>query len=155
MVVNEWLLEYMRPDATNEQKLLLERFLNKFYPSNDKIVLVVPSPFAQKLYQYSKNFQYDQSCRDNLMKFFHTVLRDSTNSIIYYVENKVEIPLETYHRLNAPGTNFNSDTYLFEQAMLTDSRKIVTTDVRLRDAMQGDDNFEVILLTDFLPTYNP
>lgn len=48
---------------------------------------------------------------------------------------------------------FNSDTYLFEAAMLSRDKIIVTTDEKLANQMRDVDTFRVVLLSDFLNDY--
>lgn len=57
LVVNEWLPEYFRPDASPEEKRALEKFLYCFLKRGDKIIVLELSPFLDKLYRYAKEFQ--------------------------------------------------------------------------------------------------
>ncbi len=49
--------------------------------------------------------------------------------------------------------NYASDQYLFEAALLTREKIIVTTDERLMEQMQMNNLFQVLLLKGFLDTY--
>jgi hypothetical protein len=44
-------------------------------------------------------------------------------------------------------------TYLFEAATLTNTKKIITTDVKLIKQFEGNNTYKLILLKDFLKEY--
>lgn len=150
LVVNEWLPEYFRPDASEEQKRLLEFFLNKFYEKGDTIYIRRPSEFLRKIYRFAKDYHYDEKCYENITKFLNFILYESERAVwIDEVEQK--LPSETIQRLSSG--NYSSDTYLFEAAIHTSSKLIITTDERLAIQMRDDEVFKVQLLTDFLKAY--
>ena len=68
-VVNEWLPEYFKPDATSEQKLQLEKFLNKFMVRNDKIYVRKPSEFLRKILRYANDYQNNPKVYGNINRF--------------------------------------------------------------------------------------
>ena len=154
LVVNEWLPEYFRPladcDCTPEDKKLLEVFINKFMKKEDRIYVRKPSEFLRKILRYQKDYQTNQKVYQNLRRFDALVLRDS-NRTVFIDEEVVELPEEANQLLSVG--NYASDTYLFEAAMFTTSKMIVTTDAKLVEQMKDNATFKVILLTEFLETY--
>ncbi len=151
-VVNEWLMEYMRPNANEEHRQLAERFLERFTKrTHDKIFIREPSPFLDKALRYPKNFRNYEivAVYQNFIKF---ILLNPQKCKRIDIETIV-LPLEVVEKLNEPTTNYISDTYLFEAATCTRDKIIVTTDEKLVIQMQDLEEFKVILLTDFLENY--
>ena len=150
-VVNEWLPEYFKPDATKEEKEKLEKFLNGFLVRDDKIFVRRPSEFLNKIYRFSKAYQNYPKVYENIHKFITIIFHDSNRCFI--VDNdELQLPETTRDRL-IEGGNTVSDTYLFEAASLTDTKIILTTDERLKEWMQDDNEFKIELLDDFLDDY--
>jgi hypothetical protein len=151
-VVNEWLPAYFRPEATAEQKQQLESFLQQCYAKRDVIVVRRPSPFLSKIYRYASDYQTNQKVYTNLNGFIKFVLLDSSR-VRFVDDPQPALPPATHERLYQEGTNYQSDAYLFEAAMHSESKIIITTDARLVSQMQDDPIFKVVLLAGFLETY--
>ncbi len=150
-VVNEWLPEYFRPDATNEEKRKLEKFLNTFMQRNDKIFVRRPSEFLRKIYRYSKEYQNNNKTSIEISKFIKVVLLDS-DRCFFVDDNEFELTDATTNKL-VEGGNTVSDTYLFEAASASETKLILTTDVKLKILMENEGTFRVELLDDFLANY--
>ena len=151
-VVNEWLMEYLRPDATIAEKALVERFLKRFMQKpEDKIFVREPSAFLNKALGYPKIYQNNTEIVLFYRRFIKEILLNQNKC--YRVIENIALPVNVLEKLNQPNTNFNSDTYLFEAASLTKDKIIVTTDERLATQMQDIANFKVVLLADFLKEY--
>ena len=150
LVVNEWLPEYFRPTATVEQKKLLEAFLNRFYSKGDTIFVRRPSEFARKIPRYAKDYQNDLKVYQSINNFIRLIWMDSNRTVLVD-EMQYELPQSTIDKL-ATG-NYASDTYLFEAAVHTTSKLIITTDEKLAVQMKDDEVFKVRLLSDFLKKY--
>ena len=151
-VVNEWLMEYLRPNANEEHRQLAERFLERFTKrTQDKIFIREPSPFLDKALRYPKDFRNYEivALYQNFIKF---ILLNPQKCKRIDIET-IALPLEVVEKLNLPNTNYISDTYLFEAATFTKDKIIVTTDEKLVHQMQDIGEFKVILLTDFLENY--
>lgn len=153
LVVNEWLPEYFLREASDEQQKLLQDFLNRFWIRRDILYVQKGSPFEAKIYKYAKgNQQYP--IYQNFKKFISTVLKDKNRCQL--VEPLKILPVDIEKRLNQLGTNYNSDRYLFETAWQipdNEPKIIITTDEKLRTQMQGNEFFEVVLLSEFLENY--
>jgi predicted nucleic acid-binding protein len=151
LVVNEWLPEYFKPDATQEEKQLLQLFLQKFLQKNDTIVVRKPSPFLKKIDKYAKDYQTNQKVYQHLKNFIQLILKDSNRCIFVNDENEFAISNSAKEKLQQG--NYNSDEYLFEAALFADSKIIVTTDIRLVDQMKDQEQFKVMPLKVFLENY--
>ena len=151
-VVNEWLLEYLRPDAPDSEKALVLQFLQRFMQrQEDKIFVREPSAFLNKIFLYAKTYQRDTET----VTFFRTIIKEILLDFnkCYRVTEYTNLPTHITEKLNQPNTNFNSDTYLFEAASHTKDKIIVTTDEKLARQMQDIDTYKVVLLSEFLKDY--
>lgn len=152
-VVNEWLMEYLRPEASDDERKLARRFLQRFMQRpDDKIFVRKPSAFLSKALRYAKLYQNNTET----VKLYRNFIKDILlNQEKCYLVNEEMIPLnnDIVEKLHQPNTNFNSDTYLFEAATFTKDKVIVTTDERLAYQMQEVSEINVILLTEFLKMY--
>jgi len=150
LVVNEWLPEYFLPAATHEEKLLLQRFLQKFWERGDQIAVRRPSEFYRKMYRYAKDLQGNYESVTPVRNFIKLILEDS-NRCLLIDDKEIVLPNKTEAKL-AVG-NFASDSYLFEAASQTAEKTVVTTDRKLAEQMANGTDFQVVLLEDFLKTY--
>lgn len=150
-VVNEWLPEYFKPDASTEQKEKLEKFLNKFLERNDKIFVRRPSEFLRKIFRYANAYQNYPKVYNNIHKFITVVFHDSKRCLIV---DDDEFTLQSHIRNKlVDGGNMVSDIYLFEAASITETKIIVTTDERLQKWMKDEVEYTIELLDDFLANY--
>ena len=150
-VVNEWLPEYFKPDATSEQKLQLEKFLNKFMVRNDKIYVRKPSEFLRKILRYANDYQNNPKVYGNINRFIKFIYLDSERCELIH-DGEFELSEEIRNKL-IEGGNTISDTYLFEAASVTASKLILTTDAKLKALMENEITYKVELLTTFLLNY--
>lgn len=150
-VVNEWLPEYFKPDATNDEKRKLELFLNKFIERKDKIYVRRPSEFLRKIYKYSKEYQNNTKTYLEVSKFIKIVLMDSERCA--FVDNDEFELSDAIRNKLAEGGNTISDTYLFEAASVSETKLILTTDAKLRTLMENEGTYKVELLDNFLTNY--
>ena len=150
-VVNEWLPEYFRPNATPEEKEKLEIFLNKFMVRNDKLFVRRPSEFLSKILLLSKHYQYDNKVHTNLKSFISNILQNS-DRCVFVNDNEFELEGAIIDKLKEGG-NTISDQYLFEAAARTATKTIITTDAKLKKWMGNEKTFKIELLDDFLTSY--
>ena len=152
LVVNEWLPEYFRPDASVEEKQLLKTFLTKFESSNDRIIVRRPSPFLNKFYRYASEFQNLDEVVTPIREFLTTKILNIERCIFIDTDEKKPLPESLIEKLSLG--NYNSDQYLFEAASCVEGeRMVVTTDAKLKTHLQEEDWCKVVLLSDFLKTY--
>jgi len=150
-VVNEWLPEYFKSDASNHERQKLERFLNRFLERRDKIFVRRPSEFLRKIYKYSKEHQNNIKTYVEISKFIKIVLMDSERCF-FVDDNEFELSDEITNKL-IKGGNTISDKYLFESATITQTKIIITTDTKLKKLMKDEGTFTIKLLDDFLMNY--
>lgn len=153
LVVNEWLPEYLRPNAAEQEKQLVEQFLNSFMQRTDLLFVKDPSPFLDKIQRFQKEYDYDLKAREAFKLFIKHILRNPEKCTLLMEGEIIALPMATLEKLNEEGTNFSSDTYLFEAANSTADKTIITTDVKLQRQMANDKTFQVVLLEDFLKDY--
>lgn len=151
VVVNEWLPEYFQKDASNEQKHMLQTFLQRFYERNDILIVLDGSPFLRKIHAYLKDRQPTDKAYIALNRFNKLILLDSERCR-RVIPEEVKLEEEIRMQLLSEG-NYASDMYLFEAASITNERIIVTTDEKLQRFMGQQDIYKVILLGDFLKEY--
>ena len=150
-VVNEWLPEYFKPSATDEEKRKLEKFLNKFMERNDKIFVRQPSEFLRKILRYANDYQTNRKVYENINQFIKFIYLDSERCELIH-DGEFELSEVIRNKL-IEGGNTVSDTYLFEAASITESKLIITTDGKLKKLFENDRVFKVELLDDFLKRY--
>ncbi|MBW8051797.1 MAG: hypothetical protein FVQ77_15965 [Cytophagales bacterium] len=149
--VNEWLPEYFKPDASNEEKEKLEKFLNKFMVREDKLFVRRPSEFLRKVELFAKQYQNNNKVYTELKKFITNILLDS-DRCFFVDDNEFELADTITDKLTEGG-NTISDKYLFESATMTQTKTIVTTDAKLKKFMKDEVTFKIELLDDFLTNY--
>ncbi|MFN0215270.1 MAG: hypothetical protein ACKVT2_13525 [Saprospiraceae bacterium] len=151
-VVNEWLPEYLRPTASAEKREKALTFLKAFIMKpGDRIVVREPSEFLRKIHRFRKEFDYDNESRKLYKNFIKAILENSEKCL--QIPNSETLPLSSELQERLSKGNFYSDRYLFEAAQHSDSKNIVTTDVRLQQHLSDTADFQVILLDDFLAEY--
>jgi predicted nucleic acid-binding protein len=152
-VINEWFCDYFNPLEPREKFEINQKFLSWFYASPHKLVILIDSPFHIKLQKYSKWISgYKDPKYYMLLKKFMSIIT-SNSSKIKFIEPQ-ELHQDIINLLNREGTNYSSDQYLFEAALTSDSKIIVTTDGKLIDHMGISDHYRLVHLNDFLITYN-
>ena len=147
-VVNEWLPEYFNPDENEEHRIQLYTFISKFLAKKDKIFIRKPSPFLNKLYRFEKKY-FDPELRKRASFFIYNIIENSDKCV--EIIGDIELPPNILELLSKG--NFASDIYLFEAALQSDSRKIITTDEKLIKHFSNNGIFELLLLEDFLKEY--
>jgi len=150
-VVNEWLPEYFKPDATDEEKEKLEKFLNKFMVRGDKLFVRRPSEFLRKVELFAKQYQNNNKVYTELKKFITNILLDSDRC--FFVDDDEFEFEDTITDKLTEGGNTISDKYLFEAAAKTATKTIITTDAKLKKLMVDEGTYKIELLADFLTTY--
>jgi hypothetical protein len=149
IVVNEWLLDYLRPDSNQQHKDLALRFLRRFRGKADKIVIRDPSPFMKKYFKQMKSFG-----RDTEYKKISTVLKsiflDSDKTVIIRDEDVTAVPINVSNEVKRDKPD---DYYLVEAAYSSVDRLIITTDTPLHQLLGTIPDLRVYLLPEFLRGY--
>jgi hypothetical protein len=147
IVINEWLLEYLRPDAQKSDKRQAVQFLNVFLKKRDILVIKRDSPFVDKFYRFMKQFGHDKNFKENFSKLHHILFRDADKTIIAEENDLHGLPDEITDRTPA------DDLYLIELWFAKKERIILTTDVRLKEKLNDVSCLNIRLVSEFLQDY--
>ena len=148
IVVNEWLLDYLRPDAEECHQDLAIKFVNTWVKKCDKVVIRRPSPFVSKFHSYMKQFGRNQQFKKRLSKLYKLLFLDSNKTIIADDNDVKELPEEVIAKTHS------KDKYLIELLYSKQERIFVTTDIKLRDKLQDETNLKIYILQNFLQNYS-
>jgi len=150
IVVNEWLLDYLRPDASKEEKHSAIKFINAWVERCDKVVIRRPGPFVSKFYQFMGQFGWDSDSRNHFRKLFNLLFVNADKTIILDDCDVEELPEGLIEKIPP------DDKYLVELCYSRQNSVIVTTDAPLRNKLiEHDSSAKIYLLKEFLPTYIP
>lgn len=155
-VINEWFLEWHKPDAKPEEQRKARAFTNWLIKSEHRIVLLKNSNFTQKLNNIRRDFDYHPMSNSYLKLFFSQVLMNPERCRI--VDEPPNLPNEIETILTRPEepplTNIESDRYLFESAETTKEKIIVTTDTKLIKHFENNEHFQLWHTDDFFNHHN-
>ncbi len=154
VVVNEWLPEALKPEGLDKeisQEKALE-FLKKFINKDDRIVVKSESAFEKKVHYYKKKYAYDKESL-KLLKALLRLIQDEKYCRLVDESEINTLPERVTEKLNLPNTNYHSDTYLFEAASTTTEKLIVTSDRRLINLFQDEEEYRVVHFDEFIKTY--
>lgn len=147
IVVNEWLLDYLRPDARECDRRMALEFVNALVKKRDKMVVKRNSGFTRKFYTYMKMFGWDVASKSRFSKLNRLLFRDLDKTII--ADDTDLQPLPDEIATQSP----DDDKYLIELWYSNQDRIVVTTDTRLKDILRDIPNLRICLLQEFLPEY--
>jgi len=149
IVVNEWLLDYLRPDADLNETESADKFVKAWLEKSDKVVIRRNSPFASKFYKYMYQSGGYPGCRKRFEVLFHLFLDFDRTTIVDECGIK-ELPQDLTRIVP------DDDKYLVELWHSVPGSVIVTTDAPLRNKLiEHDSSARIYLLKEFLPTYIP
>ncbi len=154
-VINEWYLDWHRPDAKAEEHAKARAFLQWLQNSEHRIVLLRESPFTRKLNDYRRKYNYHLMTQIYLKLFFTQIFHDFNNCRILdippelpdEIEEKLKRPLEN------PLKNIESDRYLFQSAEATEEKIIVTSDDKLIGHFEEISRFQLWSVDEFMSKF--
>ena len=146
LVLNEWIFHYLLGQNGEAVQLQTATFLNDFHASRDKLVLPREPRWMQKAHQLMT--QGDARLR-SISKQFHSLIRDSNRVIDVRTTERADVPEEL--RLSLPA----EDVYLVEAYLSAGADTLVTTDVRLHEALAGSESVSCRMREEFLSGYRP
>lgn len=146
-VVNEWLLDFMRPDANRVDLENTLRFLNAIVRKCDKLVIRRPSPFVAKFYRYMKQFGGDPKFKARFSKLYQLLFVNADKTVIVDDADVQQLPEEIKKAVPL------DDEYLVELAYSSPDKTLITTDQKLKDKLQGKSQIKVHLFPEFVKTY--
>lgn len=151
-VFNEWFLDWRSPkDSTAEERQQVNRIFKWLLQSEHRLVVLVDSPFMDKLNRYRKDFDYDPFCRESLKMFFSGIFLNRNKCL--QVETPPLLDDRTEELLAEEGRNFASDRYLFQSAEISGEKIIVTTDQKLIEQFSGQNRFNLWTVEKLLSTF--
>jgi hypothetical protein len=119
--------------------------------SAHRIVILRESDFTRKLNDIRRDFDYHPMSGIYLKLFFSQAIMNPERCRI--IDVTPALPLETEAILERPSepplTNIESDRYLFESAITTKEKIIVTTDTKLMKHFEDNEHFKLISANDF------
>jgi hypothetical protein len=149
IVVNEWLPEYLRPDADASETELVDKFVGAWLEKCDKVVIRKNSPFTSKFYTYMYQSGGYPACRKRFEVLFHLFF-DSNRTIIVDECDIKELPQDLAKVVP------DDDRYLVELWYSVPGSVILTTDAKLKDRLiEYESCIKIYLLQQFLLTYTP
>jgi len=147
IVVNEWLLHYLCPDAKECDTNCAFQFIKVWIKGSDKVVIRRQSPFTKKLYAFMKA---SESHSDFIKKRFVRLFKFSLDSDKTIVVDECDInSLPQELEAKTPP----KDKYLIELAYSRPGSIIVTTDTKLKEKLQDEVDLKIYLLEEFLQNY--
>jgi hypothetical protein len=147
IVVNEWLLDYLRPDAQVPDKTAAIQFLNAFLKKQDKMVIRRNSPFVAKFHRFMKQFGEDTRFKENFSKLHQILFRNDDKTIIAYDSDLQTLPEDIAAKTPA------DDVYLIELWYSKQDRIVLTTDNPLKAKLKDTPGLKICLLQEFLQEY--
>ncbi|MBI1806290.1 MAG: hypothetical protein HYR76_04470 [Ignavibacteria bacterium] len=138
IVVDEWLLEYMIPGSKHFS--ISNKFLDELEKRADRIVIRIPSPFAQKLYRFAKYHE------KRLTRFFKIMFDENK---VYRVTDEEIGGLPEHLVASVP----SDDVYLVELLYHLNEKIFVTTDTTLKEILSKQEDVKAFLLEDFCRNY--
>jgi len=147
IIVNEWLLEYLRPDAQESERLAAFRFVNALVKKCDKMVIKRNSPFVAKFYRFWKQVESDTNFKQPFSKLHQLVFRDTDKTIIVDESDLQDLPEDIAAKTP------EDDKYLIELWYSNQGRIVLTTDAKLRDKLKDIPGLKICLLQEFLREY--
>jgi len=146
-VINEWLLEYLRPQSNDTHKITALKIISKLIQKGDKIVIRRPSRFLDKFYRYMKVYGADIEFKTRF-KGLSLLFLNSEQTI--FIDDKDVLIKPSQNIINK--TPFD-DYYLIEAALNLPDSIIITTDTRLKEALKDEQSIKIILLDEFIKDY--
>lgn len=147
IVVNEWLLNHLCPNADQCDTDLAFEFIKRWMKGPDKVVIRRESPFTKKFYRFMKESEnHDDFIRKRFVRLFKSFF-DSNRTVIVEEYDINNLPQELEAKVPS------DDRYLIELAYSGSDRIVVTTDTRLKEKLQDEANLKIYLLEEFLQNY--
>ncbi len=140
IVVNEWLLDYLRPDAEKSHNKLAVKFIENWVRGCYRVVIRKQSPFSKKLFDYMKQSEPSPSMHRPFSKLHKQLFLDSDKTVILDERDIRELPQELEAKAHS------EDIYLLEAAYSRPGSIIVTTDAKLKDVLQDEPQVKIYLL---------
>ncbi len=143
-VVNEWLLDYIVPNTAEEKIVAVNKFIQFISDNEHQIVIGRDNNFVSKFHQFMKQYGWHSDFKRRFKKLRQLLFYDSIRTLIIEKSDLANVDG------NIESLTPEDDLYLVELAFSSEDKIIVTTDTRLKSALESVHNLDVILLPDFM-----
>jgi predicted nucleic acid-binding protein len=151
IVVNSWFSEYLKASAKSNEVELFDSFVKKLLQSENLIVTISNAQLEEKLRKLEKNYQ---NHRD--VKFITKIKFIYRNIYLNPTKCKILSRPELNEDLNSifeSSNHLTKDRFLFEAAIQTEERIIVTADSKLKERMDRVEGMRIFLLQEYLDQF--
>lgn len=147
IVVDEWLLHYICPNALSSEKSIAFEFINRLVEKCDKMVIGRKTPFISKFYIYWNEFRGYPEVYKHFKKLNELIFYNSDKTILVNNIDETEIPEEIVEKAK------NDDRYLIKLVFFSKEKIIVTTDKPLQEIYTNEKNLKIYLVDEFLNSF--
>lgn len=144
LVVNEWFLEFLVPNVDLKKINKVNSFIRSVNNNSHILVIGHNNSFTNKFYKYMKIYGWDIDFKNRFQKIRKLLFYDSLRTLIID-ESELAILSEEIVSITPA-----DDLYLVELAFSTEDKVIITTDNRLKEALNKVPELSIVLLDDFL-----
>ena len=144
LVINEWIFHDLLMDNGRLAFKETESFVNRLFGSDDRVVMPDEDRWRRKAYQLMTE---SSPVQRQVSQLFHRLLRDPDRCLILSIAGPQGASLGAYDW--APP----EDVYLIEGYVASQADLLVTTDVRLFDAIAEYGQFTCQMRDDFISGY--
>ncbi len=151
-VFNEWFLDWHKSSATKEETQKVKCIFAWYRKSEHVLVILNDSPFITKLNKlrkgedaYADNFAISQ------LKVFYRIKEFDPDRVLS-LDDAPKLDEQTMALLSRG--NYMSDRYLFETAMGSVDKIIITTDEKLRKQFANQQLFQLWSVDQFMNHFN-
>ncbi len=144
LVINEWFLDFLVPKVDPEKMDKVNSFLKIVHDNSHILVIGRENNFTSKFYKYMKRYGWDIEFKNRFQKIRNLLFYDSLRTLIVD-ESELTILSEEIVSITPA-----DDLYLVKLAFSTKDKVIITTDNRLKEALNNVLKLSVLLLDDYL-----
>jgi hypothetical protein len=146
IVLDEWIYDYVRNPSARQSTLLA--FLERLVEKCDRFVTVRGGPLDQKmLHMWGHCHQWGQAACLLAQYFIYNIRIDPNKLRLVEAHELLDLPSDL--KVVVP----SDDLYLVRLAT-TLGAPILTSDGRLRDKLSHYPSLQVLMVDEFLPTYD-
>ena len=150
LIINEWLIHDLSGDNGLMAQEESAKFLIKLAASIDQIVILEKSPWMTKAYKLMTKTGAKERILSRLLH--REILLNSEKCHRVNSSDVKPIPQNLQNLIDA-GQVDSDDYYLFQLYYSTNVDLIITSDIRLRDALSQINDIRIRLRNDFLKEY--
>lgn len=146
LILNEWVIHDLCGENKQERQIETFQFLERIQRKCDYIVLLRGSPWMNKAYQFMQ--ASDVQLRYYSMFLHGSFISNSAKCKIYNTDEIISIPRELKEFVP------EADSYLIELHLTEPGSIIITTDIKLVEALHHIPNIAIKLRDEFIKEYS-